>query len=54
MFPYTRIASRMYGAVVYGLQQVGKLTTYTSYGAGTWGPPLRVGTRAEVVLIRLE
>jgi predicted MPP superfamily phosphohydrolase len=54
MFPYTRIASRMYGKFVYGLRQIGKLTTYTSYGAGTWGPPLRVGTRAEVVLIRLE
>ena len=24
---------------------------YTSSGVGTWGPPMRVGTRPEVVLI---
>jgi predicted MPP superfamily phosphohydrolase len=22
-----------------------------TYGAGTWGPPFRVGTRSEIVLI---
>jgi predicted MPP superfamily phosphohydrolase len=27
---------------------------YTSYGAGTWGPPLRVGTTPEIVLIQFE
>jgi len=24
------------------------------YGAGTWGPPLRVGTKSEIMLIRFE
>jgi predicted MPP superfamily phosphohydrolase len=30
------------------------MLVYTSSGAGTWGPPFRLGTRSEVVLIRLE
>jgi predicted MPP superfamily phosphohydrolase len=30
------------------------LQVYTTYGTGTWGPPLRVGTRPEIVLIRLQ
>ena len=30
------------------------MQVYTSNGTGTWGPPLRVGTRSEIVLIQLE
>jgi uncharacterized protein len=52
--PYTWIASRIYGRFAYGLQRLGKLLVYTSCGAGTWGPPLRVGTNPEIVLIRFE
>lgn len=54
LFPFTWITSRIYGKFVYGLQRLGNLMVYTSYGAGTWGPPLRVGTRPEMVLIRFE
>jgi uncharacterized protein len=53
-FPFTWITSRLYGKFVYGLQRLGNLLVYTSYGAGTWGPPLRVGTTPEVVLISFE
>ncbi len=53
MFPYTRVARRMYGQFVYGLSRIGGLQVYTSSGAGTWGPPQRVGSQAEIVLIRL-
>jgi len=53
-FPYTWITSRIYGKFVYGLQEFRSMQVYTSYGAGTWGPPLRVGTRPEIVLIRFE
>jgi predicted MPP superfamily phosphohydrolase len=52
--PYTWIVSRIYGRFAYGLQRLGKLLVYTSCGAGTWGPPLRVGTNPEIVLIRFE
>ena len=53
-FPFTWIASRLYGKFVYGLQRLGNLMVYTSYGAGTWGPPLRVGTKPEIVLLQFE
>jgi predicted MPP superfamily phosphohydrolase len=54
IFPFSWITSRIYGKFVYGLQSLGNLMVYTSYGAGTWGPPLRVGTWPEIVLIRFE
>jgi len=53
-FPWTWIASRVWGKFIHGLQQLGDLRVYISYGAGTWGPPMRVGTRPEIVLIKLE
>ncbi len=53
-FPFTWVASRIYGKYSYGLRRRGTLLTYTSSGAGTWGPPLRVGTRPEIVLIQFE
>ena len=53
-FPFTWITSRLYGKFVYGLQRLGNLLVYTSYGAGTWGPPLRVGTKPEIVLLQFE
>jgi predicted MPP superfamily phosphohydrolase len=52
LFPFTWITSRIYGRFVYGLERLGNLLVYTSSGAGTWGPPLRVGTRPEIVLIQ--
>ncbi len=53
-FPFTLIVKRIYGRFAYGLQRLGSLTVYTSCGAGTWGPPFRVGTSPEIVLIRFE
>jgi uncharacterized protein len=53
-FPFTLLVSRIYGAYAYGLNRFGSLTVYTSCGAGTWGPPLRVGSSPEIVLIRFE
>ncbi len=53
-YPYTWIAGRVWGRFIHGLQRAGNLQIYVNYGAGTWGPPLRVGTFAEVVLITFE
>lgn len=50
-FPYTRIARRVWGRFIHGLAREGNLQVYTNYGAGTWGPPVRVGTFAEIALI---
>jgi uncharacterized protein len=53
-FPFTRIVSGIYKQYAYGLQTFGRLTVYTTCGTGTWGPPMRVGTYPEIVLIRFE
>jgi uncharacterized protein len=53
-FPFTWFTSRIYGPFVYGLKRLGDLFVYTSCGAGTWGPPMRVGTAPEIVLINFE
>ncbi len=52
-FPHTWFASRIYRRFVHGLSHLGALQVLTSYGVGTWGPPLRVGTHPEIVLIHL-
>ena len=51
LFPFTWLTRRAFGRYTYGLQRYGRLQGYTSYGAGTWGPPMRVGTRSELVLL---
>lgn len=53
-FPFTLIVSRIYGCYAYGLNRFENLLVYTSCGAGTWGPPMRLGTTPEIVLIRFE
>jgi predicted MPP superfamily phosphohydrolase len=53
-FPWTWITSGIYKQFVYGLQRFGDMIVYTSSGVGTWGPPLRVGSRPEIVLIQFE
>lgn len=46
------ILTRMnYGDFNYGLVKVGKMFSYTSSGAGTWGMPFRLGTRSEIVIV---
>ena len=54
IWPWNLLVSRIYGRFSHGLSRLGKLQVFTSYGVGTWGPPLRVGTKPEIVLIRLE
>ena len=53
-FPWNVIVSRMYGRFAHGLQYFGDMAVYTSCGAGTWGPPMRLGTNPEIVLIQFE
>jgi predicted MPP superfamily phosphohydrolase len=50
-FPFTWLTRRIFGAYTHGLHSFGRMMVYTSSGAGTWGPPLRVGARPEIVLI---
>ena len=50
--PFTWITQRVFGRFTTGLHRFGALQVYTSTGAGTWGPPMRVGTAAGVVVHR--
>jgi len=54
LFPFTWLTRRVFGKFTYGLHSFGSLKVYTSYGAGTWGPPMRVGTTPEMVLLTFE
>jgi len=54
MFPFIWITRRVYGRFTRGLRRFGSLEVYTSTGAGTWGPPMRVGTQPEIVLLEFE
>ena len=51
IFPFNLITRRAFGKYTYGLQRFGEMQVYTSSGAGTWGPPMRVGTHSEIVLL---
>jgi len=50
-FPWTLIARRVWKRFNHGLERLGNLQVYTTYGAGTWGPPFRLATQPEIVLI---
>ena len=52
--PFSWITSRVYGKFVHGLQRFGKMQVFTNWGAGTWGPPMRLGTQAEIVLFQFD
>jgi uncharacterized protein len=52
--PYSWIATRIYRQFTHGLSRIGNLQVFTSFGAGTWGPPLRVGTYPEIIILRLQ
>jgi predicted MPP superfamily phosphohydrolase len=54
LFPFTWLTRRAFGKFTHGLHSFGTLKVYTSFGAGTWGPPMRVGTRPEVVVLQFE
>jgi predicted MPP superfamily phosphohydrolase len=51
VFLFRFITSRVYQGYDYGLKHFGNLLVYTSSGAGTWGPPMRLDTKPEIVVI---
>ena len=51
VFPFRFITRKMFKGYDYGLKAFGNMQVYTSSGAGSWGPPIRVGTHAEIVKI---
>jgi predicted MPP superfamily phosphohydrolase len=52
--PWSWMARRIYRQFVYGLSRIGKMQIFTSSGAGTWGPPLRLGSNPEIVMLEFQ
>lgn len=53
LFPFTQVVKSIFGPFARGYARFGNLQTLTCLGTGTWGPPMRVGTRSEILLIEL-
>jgi hypothetical protein len=52
VFLFRWITSLVYKGFDYGLKRFGDLIVYTSSGVGTWGPPMRLDTIPEIVVIQ--
>jgi predicted MPP superfamily phosphohydrolase len=52
-FPWTLAVRLVHAPHVAGLSREGEMQVYVSPGTGSWGPPVRFGTRPEITLIRL-
>ncbi|MFH1848790.1 MAG: metallophosphoesterase [archaeon] len=53
IWPYNYVHKAAYG-YVYGLHEIGGMNLFVTSGAGVWGPNFRLGTRNEIVHIRLR
>ncbi|MDP2736270.1 MAG: metallophosphoesterase, partial [bacterium] len=54
LFPVQIIEYFLYDGFQYGLKKSGNTMVYTSSGAGTWGPPMRILANPEIVRIKFE
>ncbi|CAN5158652.1 metallophosphoesterase [soil metagenome] len=54
MYPVNYIASRAHQGFGYGLKTLKETQVLVSSGVGTWGPPLRVGTHSEILILNLK
>ncbi len=54
VWPLRYITKAIYGKFHYGLQKLNSTQVYTTSGIGTWGPPQRVGTNSEIIVITLQ
>ncbi|MCX8042655.1 MAG: metallophosphoesterase, partial [Desulfobacterota bacterium] len=45
--------TRLFFRHVYGLHRIGDMYLYVSSGTGTWGPPMRIGSKNEITLLHL-
>jgi uncharacterized protein len=54
MWPFNYLTKKVFNGFDYGLKNLNKTLFYTSSGVGTWGPPVRVFTNAEIVKIEFK
>jgi predicted MPP superfamily phosphohydrolase len=52
VWPFNYITKAMY-SISWGYRKIGHTHFYVSCGFGTWGPPIRLGNRPEIVQITL-
>lgn len=52
-FPFNLITRKVF-ELSYGYLQKGKTHFYVSSGFGTWGPPVRIGSKPEIVFINIR
>ena len=50
-WPFSLLVKKIYGKHAYGLSTEGSSTFYTTSGVGSWGPPQRIGTQSEVLVV---
>lgn len=53
LWPFNYIVNAMY-FISYGYGKVGNMHMYVSSGVGTWGPPIRIGSRPEIVNLKIN
>lgn len=54
IWPGPWLTKKIYKEFSYGMNLLNKMTVITTSGVGTWGPPQRVGTNSEIVVITLK
>jgi uncharacterized protein len=50
VYPLSYVTKLMYKGYDYGEKKYGSMDVFTSSGLGTWGPPIRVGTKPEILI----
>ncbi|MDD2565474.1 MAG: metallophosphoesterase [Candidatus Gracilibacteria bacterium] len=53
IWPFNYVVKLVFPRVL-GLYKIGNLSLYVGPGTGTWGPPMRLGSRNEITIITLE
>lgn len=54
IFPLSFLTKMTYGKFYYGLNVLENTQVYTTSGVGSWGPPQRIGTDAEIIVMKLK
>ena len=53
LWPFNFITSAIY-TISSGYGEINGMKVYVSSGVGTWGPPMRLGSRPEIVMINIS
>jgi uncharacterized protein len=54
VYPLNYVTKIMYKSYDYGQKTYGNMQIIVSDGVGTWGPPLRVGTKSEILVLHFR